>query len=200
MYKFLGTHNSGTFSKLVWWQRPFGFLLNLFSRCQTLSIKEQLEKNVRLFNLQVAFYKGEWVFSHGLCIYKEKLFDALEVMREYSEKNNCDIYYQLYLDKNFLIGQNVLEFKKLVNQLLIKYTSVKMRKAYVENKKTYVYNNTKDNINISEHYWSMGWAKNNAKSWIDYLPLLKRHAKKYNKKYIEENKADYLMLDYIEIK
>ena len=44
----------------------------------------------------------------------------------------------------------------------------------------------------------MGWAKANAKSWIDYLPLPKRHAKVYNKKYIEENKADYLMLDFVE--
>jgi hypothetical protein len=63
-----------------------------------------------------------------------------------------------------------------------------------------VYNNTKDIVNVSEHYWSMGWAKVNAESWLDYIPLPKRHSKKYNKQYIEQNKADYLMLDFIEIK
>jgi hypothetical protein len=51
MIKYLGTHNSGTSSKLVWWQRPLGWLLHLTSRCQTLSIEEQLKNNVRLFNL-----------------------------------------------------------------------------------------------------------------------------------------------------
>jgi hypothetical protein len=198
MYKFLGTHNSGTFSKLVWWQRPFGFLLNLFSRCQTLSIKEQLEKNVRVFNLQVAFYKGEWVFSHGLCIYKEKLFDALEVMREYSEKHNCDIYYQLYLDKNFLIGQNETEFEILVNLL----------KSYSEKNRVLMLTNLVEGkgkfecirrIDLEEHYWTLGWAKLNKKNIFNFLPLLKRHAKKYNKKYIKECNHEYLMLDYIEI-
>lgn len=198
MYKFLGTHNSGTFSKLVWWQRPFGFLLNLFSRCQTLSIQEQLEKNVRVFNLQVAFYKGEWVFSHGLCIYKEKLFDALEVMREYSEKHNCDIYYQLYLDKNFLIGQNETEFEILVNLL----------KSYSEKNRVLMLTNLVEGkgkfecirrIDLEEHYWTLGWAKLNKKNIFNFLPLLKRHAKKYNKKYIEECNHEYLMLDYIEI-
>ena len=199
MLKYLGTHNSGTFSKLVWWQRPFGFLLNLFSRCQTLSIKEQLEKNVRVFNLQVAFYKGEWVFSHGLCIYKEKLFDAIEVMREYSEKNNCDIYYQLYLDKNFLIGQNETEFEILVNLLksYSKKNRVLMLSNLVEGKgKSECINR----IDLEEHYWTLSWAKANKQNWFNFLPLLKRHAKKYNKKYIQECKHEYLMLDYIEIK
>ena len=198
MYKHLGTHNSGTSSSLVWWQRPFGCILNLFSRCQTLSIKEQLENNVRVFNLQVAFYKGEWVFSHGLCIYKEKLFDALEVIREYSEKNDCDIYYQLYLDKNFLIGQNETEFQILIDLLksYLNESKVHMIKHQIEGGKSV----TLQNIDLEEHYWSLGWAKLNKKNWFNFLPLLKRHAKKYNKEYIKNCNHEYLMLDYIEIK
>jgi hypothetical protein len=198
MYKHLGTHNSGTSSSLVWWQRPFGCILNLFSRCQTLSIKEQLENNVRVFNLQVAFYKGEWVFSHGLCIYKERLFDALEVIREYSEKNDCDIYYQLYLDKNFLIGQNETEFQILIDLLksYLKQSKVHMIKHKIEGGKSV----TLQNIDLEEHYWSLGWAKLNKKNWFNFLPLLKRHAKKYNKEYTKNCNHEYLMLDYIEIK
>lgn len=199
MIKYLGTHNSGTSSKLVWWQRPLGLLLHLTSRCQTLSIEEQLKNNVRFFNLQVTYYKGQWVFSHGLCIYTEKLLDAINTMEKYATAD-CPVYYQLYLDKNFLLGQNIVEFEKLVNQLLTKYTNVKMRCAYIEGTKNYIYRNTKDFIDCSEHYWTMDWAKVNAKSWLDYIPLPKRHSKKYNKQYIEQNKADYLMLDFIEIK
>ena len=51
MIKYLGTHNSGTSSKLVWWQRPFGYLLNSTSQCQTLSIEEQLKNFIRVFNI-----------------------------------------------------------------------------------------------------------------------------------------------------
>lgn len=199
MIKYLGTHNSGTSSKLVWWQRPFGWAIHLTSRCQTLSIEEQLKNNVRFFNLQVTYYKGQWVFSHGMAIYTDKLLDAIKLMEKYATPD-CPVYYQLFLDKNFLLGQNVDEFEKLVGHLLATSNNVKMRYAYIEGTKKYAYINSKDTVNCSEHYWTMGWAKTNAKSWIDYIPLPKRHAKKYNKEYIEHNKADYLMLDFIEIK
>ena len=58
MIKYLGTHNFGTSSKLVWWQRPFGYLLNSTSQCQTLSIEEQLKNFVRVFNInfQIILY------------------------------------------------------------------------------------------------------------------------------------------------
>ena len=199
MIKYLGTHNSGTSSKLVWWQRPFNWLIHLTSRCQTMSIEEQLKNNVRFFNLQVTYYKGQWVFSHGMAIYTERLLDAMELFKQYSTPE-CPVFYQLFLDKNFLLGQNVNEFDILVGHLLAKYNNVKMRYAYIEGSNMYLYRNSKDDVNCSEHYWTMSWAKSNAKSLLDYIPLPKRHAKKYNKQYIEENKADYLMLDFIEIK
>lgn len=200
MIKYLGTHNSGTSSKLVWWQRPFGYLLNLTSRCQTLSIEDQLKNNVRLFNLQVTFYKNECVFSHGLCIYTGKLLDAIESMKQYATKKS-PVYFQLFLDKNFLLGQNKEAFKKLVCDLLddLRDTNVYMIYAYIEGTGEYPHRNGNIKINTSEHYWTTSWAENNAKSWIDKLPLPKRHAKIYNDKYMEENKADYLMLDFIEI-
>lgn len=200
MIKYLGTHNSGTSSKLIWWQRPFGYLLNLTSRCQTLSIEDQLKNNVRLFNLQVTFYKNECVFSHGLCIYTDKLLDAIESMKQYANKKS-PVYFQLFLDKNFLLGQNKEAFKKLVCDLLddLRDTNVYMIYAYIEGTGEYPHRNGNIKINASEHYWTTSWAEKNAKSWVDKLPLPKRHAKIYNDKYMEENKADYLMLDFIEI-
>ena len=140
MIKYLGTHNSGTSSKLVWWQRPFGYLLNLTSRCQTLSIEDQLKNNVRLFNLQVTFYKNECVFSHGLCIYTGKLLDAIESMKQYAAKKS-PVYFQLFLDKNFLLGQNKEAFKKLVCDLLddLRDTNIYMIYAciYLNKSKTF---------------------------------------------------------------
>lgn len=200
MIKYLGTHNSGTYSNLVWWQRILSPILNVTSRCQTLSIKDQLKNNVRLFNLQITYYRKEWVFSHGLCIYTSKFYDAICDMVKYATKES-PVYFQLFLDNNFLLGQNKNEFKKLVNDLLdtLQDTNVYMLYAYIEGTDEYPYRNSNINLSISEHYWTKSWAENNAKSWIDKLPLPKRHAKIYNNKYMDENTANYLMLDFIEI-
>lgn len=200
MIKYIGTHNSGTSSKLVWWQRILTPILNATSRCQTLSIEDQLKNNVRLFNFQITYYRKEWVFSHGACIYTGKLYDAIYAMIEYATKES-PVYFQLFLDKNFLLGQNKNEFKKLVTDLLyiLQDTNVYMLYAYIEGTDEYPYRNSNINLSISEHYWTKLWAENNAKSWIDKLPLPKHHAKIYNNKYMDENTAHYLMLDFIEI-
>ena len=187
MVKYLGTHNSGTSSKLVWWQRPFAWLLHLTSRCQTLSIEEQLKNNVRLFNLQITRYKNNWVFSHGMCIYETKIEDVITIMKKYATLES-PIYLQIYLDKNFLLGQNKEAFRQFIQHLNARLSLVPIFiiSTWIEGTKEKWSCNM--GISISEHYWTQSWAKVNAKSWIDKLPLPKRHAKKYNKKYIEENK------------
>ena len=108
----LGTHNSATSGKTVWWQRLFSWAISPTSRCQTKSIEEQLLGGVRLFNLQVCRYKGEWHISHGLSIYEEKLFDILDQMKKYK-----GIVFQLYLDKNFFVDFEplFLQIEKMFN-------------------------------------------------------------------------------------
>ena len=88
----------------------------------------------------------------------------------------------------------------MVNELNneLKNTNVYMLYAYIEGTNEYPYRSN-INLNVSEHYWTISWADVNAKSWIDKIPLPKRHAKIYNEKYKEENKSDYLMLDFVEI-
>lgn len=193
MVKYLGTHNSGTASELVWFLRPFSWILNCTSKCQTLTIKEQLAAGVKLFNLQVTFYKNQWVFSHGLCIYKDRLFDAVDIMNKYSTKS-CPIYYQLYLDKNLLLGQNVKQFRRLIDALLERNKNVIMLCAWVEGG-DYIYKSG-INIDINEKYWTKSWSQ--SKGLLNKIPLPKKYAMKYNKMHIDDNKSDYLMLDFIE--
>lgn len=205
----LGTHNSATSGKLVWWQRPFSLLLHLTSRCQDRTIKLQLEDGVRLFNLQVCWYKGEWRISHGLCIYEDKLMDILDELKAYkgyldTVLPSCTlcapIIIQLYLDNNFFVGQNEEEFMKLVGYVKKKYCSPDfiLQKAWIEGTNKYPHK-TGYKLSIEEHYWSKGWTSVFASSWLDRLPLLKRHAKKHNKGYKLTCKSDYLMLDYYEV-
>ena len=192
----LGTHNSATSGKLVWWQRPFALLLHLTSRCQDRNIREQIEDGVRLFNLQVCLYKGEWRISHGLCIYEERLTDILKTLKDYSRANN-EIIFQLYLDKNFFVRQKEEEFIRLVGGLKRAYCSPNfiLEKAWIEGTNKYPHK-TGYKLSIEEHYWSQGWAKLFANGWLDKLPLPKRHAKKHNKAYKLACKSEYLMLDY----
>lgn len=193
----LGTHNSATSGKLVWWQRPFGWLLHLTSRCQERNIVQQLNDGVRLFNLQVCKYNGEWHISHGLCIYEARLWDVLDRLKAYSDVYGERIIFQLYLDDNLFVEQNEGEFVKIVGYTKRHYCSPKfiLQKAWIEGTNKYPHK-TGYSISIEEHYWSTSWARKLSSSWLDQLPLLKRHAKKYNAAYRLACKSDYLMLDF----
>ena len=182
----LGTHNSATSGRLVWWLRPFAWLLHLTSRCQDRTIAEQLADGVRLFNLQVCWYKGEWHISHGLCIYEERLMDILAQLKAYK-----GIVIQLYLDNNFWLKRSERAFVRLVGDIKKNYCSPKfiLQKAWIEGTEKYPHK-TEYKLNIEEHYWSQGWASAFASSWLDKLPLPKRHAKKHNAAYKKACKSD----------
>lgn len=196
----LGTHNSATGGQLLWWLRPLAWVINPTSKCQDRTIQEQLIDGVKVFNLQVAYVGGKWRFTHGLAIYKEDVLETLAMMKASATKEE-PIYFQLYLDKCFWCKQNIEEFGKLVEY--IKWTfcdeNFKILSAWVEGTKYYPTATSLVYVCIEEHYWTMGWAKVNAKSWIDYLPLPKRHAEEWNAYYKVNCKAKYLMLDFYEL-
>lgn len=191
----LGTHNSATSGKLVWWLRPMAWLLHLTSRCQDRTIKEQLEDGVRLFNLQVCRYKGEWRISHGLCIYEEELFSILNQLKQYK-----GIVIQLYLDKNFFVGQNEEEFVKLVGEIKKYYCNPEfiLQVAWIEGTDKYPHR-TEYKLSIEERYWSKTWSLRQTSYCLNRLPLPRYHAKKYNKGYRTACKKKYLMLDFYEL-
>ena len=201
-----GTHNSGTSSSLVWWLRPFGYLLNLTSRCQSRSIDEQLEDGVVLFNFQVCYYKDDWHFSHGLCIYDGLLFDAIRdiiIHLHNCKDNNKKIYIQLSLDKNFLVGQNIDRYKELVEYIINDLHNERLVILWcvIEGSGEYLYFNKSHGLSYNEKYWLNGFnIEGYKKSLLDYLPLPKYHAKKFNNRYVSECKQSVLMLDYYEVR
>ena len=194
----LGTHNSATGGQLLWWLRPLAWVINPTSKCQDRTIADQLADGVKVFNLQVAYHKGRWHFSHGLALYKEDIFEALAMMKATATKDE-PIYFQLYLDRCFWCKQDVFEFEKLVMAVNIQYCgeNLKMLSALVEGGESKYSSDIR--IDLTEHYWTLSWAKVNAKSWLDKLPLPKYHAKKFNGKYKSKCKSKYLMLDYYEL-
>ena len=107
---------------------------------------------------------------------------------------------QLYLDNNFWLKRSERAFVRLVGDIKKNYCSPKfiLQKAWIEGTEKYPHK-TEYKLNIEEHYWSQGWASAFASSWLDKLPLPKRHAKKHNAAYKKACKSDYLMLDFYEL-
>ena len=194
-----GTHNSATGGRLVWWLRPLAWVINPTSKCQSRTIKQQLEDGVKLFNLQIAYDGERWYFSHGLALYKEDVIETIAMMRACATAKE-PIYFQLYLDKSYWHKQDVYMFSRLVADLRAEWCdkSFVMLCAWVEGCNNYPYRR-KEQLNAEEHYWTAAWAKVNAKSWLDKLPLPRRHAKRWNATYRVNCKSEYLMLDYYEL-
>ena len=191
-----GTHNSATGGQLLWWLKPLAWVINPTSKCQDKTIQEQLMDGVKVFNLQVAYIGGKWRFSHGLALYKDDVMLTIRQLRAWATKHE-PIYIQLYLDKCFWCKQDIEEFEFLIEQIKHDYCSdcFFILSSWVEGTKYYPYC-AGVKINLEEHYWTRSWGKMYGKTWIDKLPLPKRHAKKFNAKYKSECKKEYLMLDY----
>ena len=199
----LGTHNSATGGRLLWWLKPFAWLINPTSKCQDKTIQEQLQDGVKVFNLQVAYHRGKWRFSHGLALYKEDVMLTIRQLRAWATKHE-PIYIQLYLDKCFWCKQDEIAFIELVSIIraeLLEDGIFMMFDPWIEGTDEIFKHlgNVFEKISLEEHYWTLGWAKKNAEDWLDYLPLPKRHARKFNKQYKSECKKEYLMLDYYEL-
>lgn len=199
-----GTHNSGTGGKLLWWLRPFAWIINPTSKCQDKTIKEQLEDGVRFFNLQVARHNGRWRFSHGMALYKEDVFETIALMKGFATAEK-HIYFQLYLDKCFWCKQDVEEFERLIELLKKDYCddNFVMLDTWVEGTRYHPYHSGR-RLNSTEKYWTLSWSRCVAKNWLDKLPLPKYHARKYNGEYKkscseEWHRDAFLMLDFYEI-
>lgn len=196
----LGTHNSATGGQLLWWLRPLAWVINPTSKCQDRTIADQLADGVKVFNLQVAYIGGKWRFTHGLAIYKDDVIETIAKMKDCATTKE-PIYFQLYLDKCFWCKQDEIKFIELVSIIraeLLKDGIFMMFDPWVEGTDEIFKHlgNVFEKVSLEEHYWTLAWGKMCGKSWVDKLPLPKRHAKKYNAKYKNECKSEYLMLDY----
>lgn len=182
----LGTHNSLTSYPLLGWQKYFGWLINAVTRCQTKSIEEQLDANVRWFNLQVNKKDGRWIGSHGIAWYDVDLFEILDKLNKYDDK----IYVQLYLDKHFGVHTPMDDFTELIWRCKTKYPNIVFQRIWNEQDGKLI---AELPIDGEEKYWTTTWAKH----WWQYLPCPKFWHKLYQNKEWYYTKKKYLMNDFV---
>lgn len=146
----IGTHNSATSSKLVWWQRPFSWFINLFCKCQDKSITQQLSDGIKLFNLQVTYYNNEWVISHGLAIYDCKLSDIISEINTYSNDKRTPIYITIGEDNCFFTKKQPHLLLKYVNSLIDDSSQAKILNLSAGDYNMHYYHIPYE---IKENYW-----------------------------------------------
>ena len=115
----IGTHNSLSGYKVKnWWFK----LINFTSKCQSKTIKEQLDAGCRWFDIRLRWYKGKLYAAHGLMIYDVTFEEFLNEVYVYNTTDT--IYYRVMYED--AIGHNNAmsyeEFESLVLAFVALYS------------------------------------------------------------------------------
>lgn len=184
-----GTHNSLTYAKLIWWQRPFAWLINPFSRCQDKDITTQVKNDVVAFDIQMAQYKDKWKASHGIAWYDVDIIPMLEYLNKLAGNLNERFYVRIGLDRHFFRTKKRHEkereaFHDFVEIYLKSYHNLKLIELYVEypEYKTLFFGFISG---LEQIYWSLAFARAKARQarglerYLYYLPVPRLWARKY---------------------
>lgn len=108
MKKILGAHNANTYLKpRKWWMR----LINFTSKCQKLSINEQIEHGVRYFDFRIRYDKelGLFLNCHGLVEYIGSINYYVLLLSVFADVNVTEtIYIRFVYDDTF--NNNIDDF------------------------------------------------------------------------------------------
>lgn len=194
----LGSHNSITSYPCVWYTKPF----NIFAKCQSKTIEEQLKAGVRFFDFRIRMKAdGSYCFAHGLVKYKVKsLTYIFDIISNFIKSNNTEVYFRVFLEYSkkpkeyeLLIKGHLIE---LINSVMkgrnsIHFCGARAKWDYKEFMHGDVY------VPLTDKYSScIGW-----KRFIHCIPYL--YAKKRNKGFKEEykdvlNSTDkVLLIDFV---
>ena len=160
-----GTHNSLTYAKLVWWQRPFAWLINPFCRCQDKDITAQVKSDVVAFDIQIALYKDTWKASHGIAWYDVDVIPMLEYLDRLAYSLNTRFAIRIGLDRHFFRTKKKRnkereEFEKFIDFLhtLRHLFFVEVYVEYPEYKVLEEFSQT----DMEQRYWSLSFAREKA--------------------------------------
>ena len=204
-----GTHNSVTYAKLVWWQRPFAWLINPFCRCQDKDITAQVKSDVVAFDIQIALYKDAWKASHGIAWYDVDVIPMLEYLDRLAYSLNTRFAIRIGLDRHFFRTKKKRnkereEFEKFIDFLhtLRHLFFVEVYVEYPEYKVLEEFSQT----DMEQKYWSLSFAREKAKQTRDiwkylyYLPIPRLWARKYRNEWEAtaiQNNRKIFMTDFI---
>lgn len=181
----IGTHNSMTYLPIKkWYMKPFKWI----ARCQNLTIEEQFEKGIRLFDIRIAYdnyYYPE--FKHGLISYKGKVYKYLKWLNEQNVPIKIRLILEITSKDSTAEELFQIDFKEIQKQ----YPNL----IFYEGRRKYDWQQLLD-LPTLEPLQLVSSMDN--KWYNDLLPIL--YAKKHNKKNLEKYKdyKDPILLDFID--
>ncbi|WP_055096796.1 hypothetical protein [Gabonia massiliensis] len=176
MEKILGAHNANTYLKpRKWWMR----LINFTSKCQKLTIDEQLEHGVRYLDFRIRYDKelGLFFYCHGLVEYTPSVNQIVLLLSIFAYINETEtIYIRFVYDDTF--NNNIDDFD-LFN-LFIEHIYPIIKNNYniiweliKKSSWKYIYSNNRPQLSIVDCFknyrgykwipWPRWWAKKNNK-------------------------------------
>ena len=205
-----GTHNSLTYAKLVWWQRPFAWLINPFCRCQDKDITAQVKSGVVAFDIQIALYKDVWKASHGIAWYDVDVIPMLKYLNKLACCLNTRFSIRIGLDRHLFRtkkkrGEERIRFDEVIDFVMVTLKNLRPLGVYVEYSECKALEEFQQRY-MEQRYWSLSFAKEKAKQtrgiwkYLYYLPIPLLWAKKYRNEWeakaILDNKKIF-MTDFI---
>ena len=180
----LGTHNSMTYlNPKKWYLYPFQFI----ARCQSLTIKEQFEKGVRLFDIRISYTKDkELEFRHGALAYKGDVLSILDWLNSQNTPIKIRILLESFKEDPItesLFVKDIYKFQTLFPNL-----------SFFEGRRKYDWKQLipLPTLEVAQLVSSMQGNK------IDDLwPWL--YAKLHNKKNLKKQYNTDILIDFIEI-
>lgn len=116
--KLKATHDSGT-------GEPSKGLLSIigipFARCQSLTLKEQFEKGVRLFDLRAKKINGEYIIGHGLWKSSTSLREALITLGTMAAEAQESTYVLLTYEGKLKTKEDEDEFARDMEEMTVGY-------------------------------------------------------------------------------
>lgn len=186
----LASHDTMSYLKpKYWWMTPFSFI----ARCQKLTLVEQYEKGVRLFDIRIKFdLKNRcWDFAHGAMRYKGDSVD--KVLNFLNSLGEC-IYIRLVLEYNRTASCHDYVCKQFVydaKQWIAKYKNLTFFEFTRKSDWKRLLPNPENAPSIYQATSSTTW-----KIWDDWFPYI--YAKTHNKDHIRQGTdKDFLMIDFI---
>lgn len=174
----LASHNSLSYYPPQWWVIPF----NWMARCQSLTIEQQYERGVRLFDIRLKWSKKhqDWISGHGIATYNVNIWQILSYL---DFKQGCTV--RIILEKG-----NELEFIRDVKEFInvfpdIEFICGRKKKGWVKLLPEL------PETDMNHLYWT------HERWWKIPFPYL--YAKKHNKEnqgYL--NETVWSMFDFIE--
>lgn len=180
----LGTHNSMTYLKPKKW---YMCLFQFVARCQSLNIKEQFEKGIRLFDIRIAYTESEEPeFRHGAIAYKGNVYATLDWLN----RQNVPVKIRILLEvskesnlKELLFIKDIRNFQTIFSNL-----------SFYEGRRKYDWKQLLDlpTLKVTQLVSSMQGNKID-----DIWPWL--YAKFHNKKNLKKQYDSDILIDFVEI-